>query len=139
VHHDPASAVGQDATEQFGDNRRGISGLECDAYVRLFGVKGMNLPTLIFAHLIDGAKAHGNWDDSSNKLWSIYVAQAEKYDKIMTDGWKIDTDGGRVFIYMIIPDTMPIETPHRLVYSLPLSLDFFNFLVGSLQLLQPNS
>lgn len=39
-----------------------------------------------------------NLDDPSAKIWAIYVAEAEKYDKAVTQGWRDDMDGILIFV-----------------------------------------
>ncbi|KAI0266202.1 hypothetical protein BC834DRAFT_986485 [Gloeopeniophorella convolvens] len=39
-----------------------------------------------------------NYGDSSGKLWSMYLTEAEKQDKEITESWKGDTDGILVFV-----------------------------------------
>ncbi len=36
--------------------------------------------------------------DSSDGLWSMYLSEAEKEDKEVTENWKGDTDGILVFV-----------------------------------------
>ncbi|KAI9467376.1 hypothetical protein BJY52DRAFT_66140 [Lactarius psammicola] len=38
-----------------------------------------------------------NYGDSSGRLWTMYLTEAEKEDKEITDSWKGDTDGILVF------------------------------------------
>ena len=39
-----------------------------------------------------------NYGDSSGKLWSMYLAKAEKEDKELTDAWKGEADSILVFV-----------------------------------------
>jgi len=39
-----------------------------------------------------------NQGDSSDALWSIYLTEADKQDKEVTESWKGDTDGILVFV-----------------------------------------
>jgi hypothetical protein len=39
-----------------------------------------------------------NYGDSSGKLWSIYLAEAEKEDKELTEAWKGEADSILVFV-----------------------------------------
>lgn len=41
--------------------------------------------------------AQGNYGDSSDKLFSIYLSQADKFDKEQSESWKGDTEGILVF------------------------------------------
>ncbi|KAH9957134.1 hypothetical protein BC827DRAFT_1157447 [Russula dissimulans] len=41
--------------------------------------------------------AEGNYGDPSDKLFSVYLAQADKYDKEEAESWKGDTEGILVF------------------------------------------
>lgn len=47
---------------------------------------------------IDFTETDDNWDDPSNKLWSIYMTAAEKHDTALTESWKVDTDGTLIFV-----------------------------------------
>ncbi len=42
-----------------------------------------------------------NQGDSSDALWSIYLDEADKQDKEVTESWKGDTDGILVFVSMV--------------------------------------
>jgi hypothetical protein len=39
-----------------------------------------------------------NYGDSSSKLWSMYLAEAEKEDKELTESWKGEADSILVFV-----------------------------------------
>ena len=39
-----------------------------------------------------------NYGDSSGRLWMMYLTEAEKEDKEITESWKGDTDGILVFV-----------------------------------------
>ncbi len=39
-----------------------------------------------------------NYGDSSGKLWSMYLTEAEKEDKEITDAWKGEADSTLVFV-----------------------------------------
>jgi len=39
-----------------------------------------------------------NYGDSSGKLWSMYLAEAEKEDKELTEAWKGEADSILVFV-----------------------------------------
>ncbi|KAI0294089.1 hypothetical protein B0F90DRAFT_1758947 [Multifurca ochricompacta] len=41
--------------------------------------------------------AEGNYGDSSDRLFSVYLSQAEKFDKESSESWKGDTEGILVF------------------------------------------
>ena len=43
-----------------------------------------------------------NYGDSSGKLWSIYLAEAEKEDKELTEAWKGEADSILVFVGTIV-------------------------------------
>ena len=93
------------------------------------------------SNFIENSKANSNWDDPSNKLWSVYVAQAEKHDKTMTDTWKIDTDGSLIFVsrYIYIHLSSPQSSRAPRSQAGLFSAVVTGFLVTSLPLLQPNS
>ncbi len=40
----------------------------------------------------------GNYGDPSDKLFSVYLAQADKFDKEQSESWKGDTEGILVFV-----------------------------------------
>jgi hypothetical protein len=40
----------------------------------------------------------GNYGDPSDRLFSIYLAQAGKFDKEQSESWKGDTEGILVFV-----------------------------------------
>src|SRR6266404_1840992 len=42
-----------------------------------------------------------NQGDSSDGLWSIYLTEADKQDKGVTESWKGDTDGILVFVSLV--------------------------------------
>ncbi|KAH9054832.1 hypothetical protein EDB87DRAFT_1568024, partial [Lactarius vividus] len=42
--------------------------------------------------------------DPSDKMWSIYLSESEKHDKVISDGWKDDANGVLVFV-RISPST----------------------------------
>jgi hypothetical protein len=42
------------------------------------------------------------------KLWTIYISEAEKYDKALLEGWKSDMQGLLIFVRG--------AEPHRSVY-----------------------
>jgi hypothetical protein len=44
-----------------------------------------------------------NHGDSSDGLWSMYLTEAEKQDKEVTESWKGDTDGILVFVSFAPP------------------------------------
>jgi uncharacterized protein DUF6535 len=44
-----------------------------------------------------------NYGDSSGKLWSMYLAEAEKEDKELTDAWKGEADSILVFVRFFPP------------------------------------
>ncbi|KAK6991862.1 hypothetical protein R3P38DRAFT_2803552 [Favolaschia claudopus] len=45
-----------------------------------------------------GAASNDDSDDAAGaKMWSIYVGEAEKYDKALVDSWKSDMDGLLIF------------------------------------------
>ena len=42
--------------------------------------------------------AEGNYGDSSDKIFSVYLSQADKFDKEQSESWKGDTEGILVFV-----------------------------------------
>ena len=40
----------------------------------------------------------GNYGDPSDRLFSVYLAQADKFDKEQSESWKGDTEGILVFV-----------------------------------------
>ena len=46
--------------------------------------------------------ADGNYGDPSDKLFSVYLAQADKYDKEQAESWKGDAEGILVFVRQTI-------------------------------------
>ena len=49
-------------------------------------------------NLIGPSPLDKNHGDPSDGLWSMYLTEAEKQDKEVTDSWKGDTDGILVFV-----------------------------------------
>lgn len=47
--------------------------------------------------------AEGNYGDSSDTLFSVYLAQADKFDKEQSESWKGDTEGILVFVRRAVP------------------------------------
>jgi hypothetical protein len=43
----------------------------------------------------------GNYGHPSDKLWSVYVSEAEKYDKARIDTWKQDMDSLLIFVRLL--------------------------------------
>jgi hypothetical protein len=35
---------------------------------------------------------------AASKLWAVYVAQAQKYDKSLVESWKSDMEGMLIFV-----------------------------------------
>jgi hypothetical protein len=35
---------------------------------------------------------------ASAKLWAVYISEAEKYDKVLVEGWKSDMEGLLIFV-----------------------------------------
>ena len=40
----------------------------------------------------------GRYLDPSSKLWSVYVAEALQYDKVLVESWTNDMDGILIFV-----------------------------------------
>jgi hypothetical protein len=47
--------------------------------------------------------AEGSYGDSSDKIFSVYLSQADKFDKEQSDSWKGDTEGILVFVSPSVP------------------------------------
>jgi hypothetical protein len=48
--------------------------------------------------LVSG-KQHTNYkDDTSDKIWAVYVAEAWLQDKALVERWKSDMDGILIFV-----------------------------------------
>ena len=69
------------------------------------------------AWMVGKSQLNLNYDDPSGKIWSIYVAEAEKYDKALTRGWTDDMDGTLIFVRCAKPYYLNyrLGCPHRLV------------------------
>jgi hypothetical protein len=42
--------------------------------------------------------ATNNYEDPSDKIWSVYISEAERYDKMLVESWKQDMDGILIFV-----------------------------------------
>lgn len=67
------------------------------------------------------AAESGSYDDPQAKMWSLYISEAEKFDRALADSWKDDMDG--ILIFVSDRSIMSIR-PHsknftRQVYSPP--------------------
>ena len=51
-----------------------------------------------FEHPNAAVSADGNYGDPSDKLFFIYLAQADKFDKEQSESWNGDTEGILVFV-----------------------------------------
>jgi hypothetical protein len=40
-------------------------------------------------------------DSAAAKLWSVYVGEAEKYDRALVESWKSDMEGMLIFVRML--------------------------------------
>lgn len=38
------------------------------------------------------------YDQVPGKIWSIYAAEADKYDKALIEGWRDDMEGTLIFV-----------------------------------------
>ena len=70
--------------------------------------------------------AEGNYGDSSDKLFSVYLSQAEKFDKESSESWKGDTEGILVFVrpplnLLWLFWLIALRITRRLVFFLPRS------------------
>ena len=54
--------------------------------------------TGVFTGVAQPNIAEGNYGDPSDKLFSVYLAQADKLDKEQSESWKGDTEGILVFV-----------------------------------------
>jgi hypothetical protein len=50
-----------------------------------------------------------NYGDPSGKLWSMYLAEAEKEDKELTEAWKGEADSILVFVRFFLTSPIPID------------------------------
>jgi hypothetical protein len=50
-----------------------------------------------------------NYGDPSGKLWSMYLAEAEKEDKVLTDAWKGEADSILVFVSFFLTLSTPTD------------------------------
>lgn len=41
-------------------------------------------------------------DEACAKIWSIYVGEAERYDKALVEGWKADMEGMLIFVRLFL-------------------------------------
>ena len=48
-----------------------------------------------------------NYGDPSGKLWSMYLAEAEKEDKELTEAWKGEADSILVFVRFFLALSTP--------------------------------
>lgn len=48
-----------------------------------------------------GPYEHNDYGDPSNKMWSLYVKEAEKFDKDLVEDWKGTMDGILIFVRQI--------------------------------------
>ncbi len=52
-------------------------------------------PSPNFAH---SHIAEGNYGDPSDRLFSVYLTQADRFDKEQSESWRGDTEGILVFV-----------------------------------------
>ena len=50
-----------------------------------------------------------NYGDPSGRLWSMYLAEAEKEDKELTEAWKSEADSILVFVRSFHTLSTPID------------------------------
>jgi hypothetical protein len=88
---------------------------------RRFGMYTSTLEQTFCSHFIHALG--DNYGDPSGKLWSMYLAEAEKEDKELTEAWKGEADSILVFVRFFLTLYPPPSTTDafiaRLVYSLP--------------------
>jgi len=64
-------------------------------------------PSITFTHPVEG-----NYGDPSDRLFSIYLAQAGKFDKEQSESWKGDTEGILVFVRFASPEPTLTHPAH---------------------------
>jgi uncharacterized membrane protein len=42
-------------------------------------------------------------EESSANLWSVYISEAERYDKALVESWKEDMTGLLIFVRCLLP------------------------------------
>ncbi len=57
---------------------------------------------ICMSRLILGASKDSSGSDSSGKVWSVYLSEAERQDKALAENWKGDTEGILVFVCLRI-------------------------------------
>ncbi|KAI0292617.1 hypothetical protein B0F90DRAFT_1769617 [Multifurca ochricompacta] len=57
-----------------------------------------------------------DYNDASEKVWSVYLSEADKEDKALVENWKGDTDGALIFtgLFAVIVAAFTIESYKRL-------------------------
>ncbi len=79
-----------------GPGTAGQSVLQADEHIRMYLAQGLEMSTLTLA-------LGGTHKDSSGKLWSIYLTEADKRDVEMTGQWRGEADSILVFVRVHIP------------------------------------
>jgi hypothetical protein len=46
--------------------------------------------------------------DTSGKVWSVYLSEAERQDRALAENWKGDTEGILIFVRMIVLSDSPL-------------------------------
>lgn len=60
------------------------------------------------------------YDDDSAGIWKLYGTESEKYDKVLMESWKGNTDSTLNFVRPMIPTPSP---PHHVVLDWPVLFD----------------
>ena len=80
-----------------------------------------------------------NHGDSSDGLWSMYLTEAEKQDKEVTESWKGDTDGIIVFVSLALVYLIRFQRLIHISKTGLFSATVASFIIESLQNLSPDS
>ena len=65
--------------------------------------------------------SRGGSSDTSGKVWSVYLSEADKHDKALADNWKGDSEGILIFVRprLRFGQIFPLILFKRLVFSPP--------------------
>lgn len=61
-------------------------------------INGCHSPLSSSIYILAGDSDRRQYDDPSDRIWSIYVSEARKYDQVLASGWKSDMDGILIFV-----------------------------------------
>ncbi len=96
------------------------------------------MATVVPADYAHSNVAEGNYGDSSDRLFSVYLSQADKFDKEQSESWKGDTEGILVFVCSPLNPVWLL----RLIFAYQTGLfsaTVAAFIIESYKQLQPNS